>query len=382
LTLKHARALLAYDNSTGGIVNKTTTLLNFQNTLFLSKNLDQPSKVKSHFNLDSNEEAQVLIDYYKGSMQVFTQYTAKPKLDYYKARFAREAILESITFLSRYTLNNITMKAFEEIYVRDQHKASCRDYFNSYADTICNSNHLSLDNYEGIVTWIIAVFNNSGLGPHDKHGEDPHEWKAIEFIMKKLGLKDKPAFWEMIMNTYFYEVWWNLQLEFQHNFGCFTPPCARKFIAETQYYNGSITYIPELYTSLNVKTVAGFKENKDLLKNKIPEIYGFYVVHYDFNEIIFGGEEDIIFSRNAGSILNYYQLMLMNDFARSGRTSDLAHLFNIWAPPQYFVEYMDHLLFEWFFDGLINEIPAKNLLFGENDRSLLMLVSVSLILEK
>lgn len=69
----------------------------------------------------------------------------------------------------------------------------------------------------------------------------------------------------------------------------------------------------------------GFSENSDILKNKIPEMYGFFNIHYNFEKIIFGGEPDIIFSNNAGSITNYYQLMVMNDFSVNGRTSDQAH---------------------------------------------------------
>jgi hypothetical protein len=116
--------------------------------------------------------------------------------------------------------------------------------------------------------------------------------------------------------------------------------------------------------------VCGFEENFSLLKNKIPEIYGFYNIHYDFDGVIFGGEPDIIFSNNAGSIVNYYQMMVMYDFSRSGRTSDQAHLFNIWSNPRYFVHYVDHLFFEWFLEGIITEQKVSDIVSGYDDKTI------------
>lgn len=99
-------------------------------------------------------------------------------------------------------------------------------------------------------------------------------------------------------------------------------------------------------------------------------MYGFYYIHYGFNNTIFGGEADVVFSGNAGSIENYYQMMVMYDFSRSGRTSDLAHLFNIWSAPQYLVHYIDHLFFEWFMEGLTAEILVRNIIEGYNDKTI------------
>jgi hypothetical protein len=122
-----------------------------------------------------------------------------------------------------------------------------------------------------------------------------------------------------------------------------------------------------MYPSLNKRSVCAFEENFDLLKNKIPEMYGFYNIHYDFEEIIFGGEADVIFSNNAGSITNYYQLIVMYDFSRGGRTSDQAHLFNIWSNPRYLVHYVDHLFFEWYLEGLIAEQKVSDIITGYSD---------------
>lgn len=44
-----------------------------------------------------------------------------------------------------------------------------------------------------------------------------------------------------------------------------------------------------------------FPENKEFLINKIPEIYGFYKIHFNYNGTkIFGGEQDKLFSNNEG----------------------------------------------------------------------------------
>ena len=346
------------------------SLLNFSNAAFLDANQDNIPAIAARFDINATE-ASVLITFYQKTMLNFAQLTKNPKLDYYKSRFSRDAIQQSIDWLKLYTLNNITMKAFNDVYTDKKKQILCREYFNKYGDAICNSNLLSLDNYEGVVIWVIALFNNSdGLEP---------TFDALKTIETALGLNSTDEVFSILDGSYFNITFWQIQLKFQDEFGCFSPPCARKFLAEKQFYTGNITNVPNLtqmYPSLTKRSVASFPENKDLLKNKIPEMFGFYNIHYDFggSKLIFGGETDVIFSNNQGSVENYYQVMLMYDFSRSARTSDIAHLFNIWSPPEYFVAYMDHLFFEWYLGGLIKEQKASNLLNGTEDATLKMLV--------
>lgn len=189
-----------------------------------------------------------------------------------------------------------------------------------------------------------------------------------------------------MQSSYIGFVFNEIQKNFLNQFGCFKPgPCNRKFLAEQQYYLGKVTFVGtnttgycKQYPSINQRSVSGFPENLSILKNKIPEIYGFYNIHYDFKDkdVIFGGESDVIFSDNAGSITNYYQMMVMHDFSVNRRTSDQAHLFNIWSNPDYFVHYVDHLFFEWYMDGLISEIPIKGLSEGYDDETILRLSSI------
>ena len=57
-----------------------------------------------------------------------------------------------------------------------------------------------------------------------------------------------------------------------------------------------------------------------------------------------------------------------------GRNSDIAHYFNIWSPPQYFAQYLDSLVFEWFLDGMFTTILIKDIIEAKPDRTLISLV--------
>lgn len=309
-----SKRLLSMEDN-GEQSTEATSLLNFKNAAFLAANSiegkEDYAAIQSHFKLATLAQAETLSKYYIGTLKTYNLYTENPKLDYYKSRFAKNSINDCLDLLQRYTLNNITMKAFVDVY-KKQNQFRCRDYFNIYGDTICNSNSLSLDSYQGIVTWVIALQLDYTPGQ-----PDPEEWDARSFILKQLGKEKEPGFWDDVYtNSLLNTTLWEIQLKFYEFFGCFVPPCARKFIAEKQFYEGAITNVPQLYPSLNVRSVAAFPENLPLLKNKIPEIYGFYYIHFNFTGVIFGGEEDIIFSNNEGSIVNFYQLGLFYEFSR------------------------------------------------------------------
>jgi len=61
-------------------------------------------------------------------------------------------------------------------------------------------------------------------------------------------------------------------------------------------------------------------------------------------------------------------------FSRLNRTSDLAHSFNIWSPADYFEHYTNHLIFEFYFDGVIGNITIKQILEGYYDPTLSKIV--------
>lgn len=75
-----------------------------------------------------------------------------------------------------------------------------------------------------------------------------------------------------------------------------------------------------------------------------------------------------------GSITNYFQFFLLYQFSKYNRTSDIAHAFNIWSPSTYFAAYGDHLLFEWYLDGLIGQQSLADLYQGYTDPTLTNLV--------
>ena len=362
--MKEIRSLLEFDMEKGE-EKGANSLINFKNAEFLSQNLKNPDEIATRFGLDSREKGAALATYYQGILHSLDQVTSDPEIDYYKSRFAALSIQKSIFVLYAYTFNNITSKAFADVYKQNNNRFQCNDYFNQFAngviEKICNSNSLSLDSYEGIVTWTIAMylyFDPEYLQKDSKDWDKYKEWDALKFISDQLDMTTENVL-KFARTSYIQTVFDNIQVQFKNSFGCFEPPCNRKFLAEQQFYLGKITSCGldtcKDYPSINKRSVYGFAENTGLLKNKIPEIYGFYNIHYNYQDIIFGGEADVIFSGNTGSIVNYYQMMLMKDLSKNERTSDLAHLFNIWSNPQYLVHYIDHLFFEWYLDGLIEE---------------------------
>ena len=75
--------------------------------------------------------------------------------------------------------------------------------------------------------------------------------------------------------------------------------------------------------------------------------------------------------------MNPFQMMLLYKLSKENRSSDLAHNFDIWSPASYFSHYSDHLLFEWFLDGIIGEFTAGNLILRSLDPTLQKLVKNS-----
>lgn len=186
------------------------------------------------------------------------------------------------------------MKALFQVYNDNKGLYPCKAYFDpNRANDICNNNLITLDRYEGVIMWVIAFyqdFQNTG-GDID----------AAQYISNVLRIS-KSQFNETLLKSVFLNTTLNsIQVDFQQAFGCFSPPCDRKFLAERQFYQSSITNMKSpKYPSLNVLSVALWEENYPLLKNKIPEIYGFYKYYYNYEGKIFGGEQDKLFNNGVG----------------------------------------------------------------------------------
>ena len=68
--------------------------------------------------------------------------------------------------------------------------------------------------------------------------------------------------------------------------------------------------------------------------------------------------------------MSQFQLMMIYELCKQNRTSDLAHNYGMWSPADYFIPYSDHLIMEWFLDGIIGKITLKSLIEPTPDRTL------------
>ncbi len=69
-------------------------------------------------------------------------------------------------------------------------------------------------------------------------------------------------------------------------------------------------------------------------------------------------------------------MMSIGKLSIQTRNADIAHVFNIWSPAGYFSNYIDHLIFEWFLDGICGLIKVKDILTGAPDSTLVRLVKI------
>jgi hypothetical protein len=115
-----------------------------------------------------------------------------------------------------------------------------------------------------------------------------------------------------------------------------------------------------------------------LLGGKIPEITGFYHKYFNYSGLVFVGEQEGLFSGNkgkhnrfiSGSFLSQFQLMMIYDLCKQNRTSDLAHNYGMWSPADFFIPYSDHLILDWFLDGIVGRIQIKDLIVPTVDKTL------------
>ena len=133
------RDLLEFDMD-NGLQKGAKSLLNFENAKFLENNLNDPQKLADYFlKTDTRpnpakEKGEALAKYYDGILKAFKQYTKDPVNDYYKSRFARDSIQKSLYMLYAFGFNNVTSKAFQDVYRQNSNRFSCRDYFNKFKD--------------------------------------------------------------------------------------------------------------------------------------------------------------------------------------------------------------------------------------------------------
>jgi hypothetical protein len=305
-------------------------------------------KVQNSFKLDDPKQAQILIHNYqnfKGDLDVYAG-RQNPGNEYFKAYYAKAGIVRSLDILSLYTLNNVTMKAFNNYYQQNIDIYPCLKYFEFRVENseqlttkICDNANLKIEKYGALTTWIEAV-----LDPDTVYHKVTYN--ARNFILNTISMtsiKDWNDFsTNYLKHSFFMKTIRFLFEKFVEWYGCIKEMggCTRKFLAQKQYISGTITDISQHheglknFPSLSVKSVSLFPENKNLLRNKIPEMYGFLSRNFGYNGNLFTQSIGKTFSNGSTSILNVMSLFLMNIFIKESRNSDLAHKFNIWCGPE------------------------------------------------
>ena len=305
-------------------------------------------EVQNSFKLDDPKQAQILIhnfQNFKGDLDFYAG-RQKPGNEYFKAYYAKAGIVQSLDILSLYTLNNITMKAFNNYYQQNIDIYPCTKYFEFRLENteklttkICDSATLKIESYEALTTWIEAI-----LEPDPVYYQVTY--KARNFILETTFIPkivDWNDFWtNYLKDSFFMKTIKVLFEKFGKWYGCLQEMggCTRRYLAQKQYVSGKITDISQHheelknFPSLSVRSVSLFPENKDLLLNKIPEMYGFLSRNFGYKENLFSQSIEKTFSNGSTSILNVMSLFLMNIFIKESRTSDLAHKFNIWCGPE------------------------------------------------
>lgn len=229
------------------------SLLNLTNSKYLIENLNDFEGIKWRFGLSDIAKAKGLSAYYNHTIKTFKLTTNSPELAFFRARFSRDGVQKSLDILKHYVFHNITMKAFSNFYSNNKGDKACGDYFNGqFKSQICNHNIISLDRYEGITLWIMAYYKD--------FQPIPGEFDARGYIVSVIN-NTNFDFDLTVKNSWFSGTLGGIQDNFTRYFGCFEPPCDKKFLAELQYYNSSVTDVAssnedakKFYPSLNVHT--------------------------------------------------------------------------------------------------------------------------------
>lgn len=388
-----AKKLLEVSISDNTEVNKKTTILNFDNALYQNDHSNSTSEIQTYFQQSNENQATTQINYYNNFKQRLIDYSdsSKPSTNYLVALYTRKGISEAKTMLETFVLNNITSKALNDTYQREDQNLLCENYFN-FTDTtlksiVCDYSSVNtcIDQYVAITNWVAAIID----GPELKHC-DSVCLDARDLIVNTINnlstqhdlIKNWDDLYANLTSTIFYQRVFQLKDDvFIEAYGCLKDlgGCTRKYLAELQFISGNITNITrtglpentkEKYPSLNVDSVIGWVENEKYLGNKIPEMYGFLNYHYDFTGQLFGKPQDQIFNSGSCSVENDMTIYLLSSFAKDNRFSDVSHRFSIWASPDQLTQYLNHVFFEWYLGGLFRNINIKDQITGYEDSNL------------
>lgn len=166
-----------------------------------------------------------------------------------------------------------------------------------YAKTICRDDIIRPTFHGGVLIWVMAFYQ--GFQPSLRKTFD-----AQGLLRKKLSLGSSVTALEEIMKgsklrTYLDEI----ETDFQIMFKCRSKPCDKKYLAQLQFSSSAITDPKsKKYDQLKFPSIAKIEGNRALLGNRVPEISGFYRIHFNHSGNIFGEDPYVLLEYRKSSL--------------------------------------------------------------------------------
>lgn len=201
--------------------------------------------------------------------------------------------------LEDFTLINVTAVALSQLIFERRQDGSCYSMFSDfYAKIICRDESIRPTNYAGVLVWVQAYYQ--GFQPSKRKIFD-----AQAFLRKKLNLGSSVTALEEVINRSRLKIYLDeIEADFQRIFNCASKPCDKKYLAQIQFLSSSVTN-PKVskYDHLDYPSIIKIEGNKVLLGNKIPEISGFYRIHFNHSGKIFGGDPTSLLGSSKSNLI-------------------------------------------------------------------------------
>lgn len=200
--------------------------------------------------------------------------------------------------LKEYTFINATTVALNQLIFERRSNMTCQAMFpEKYARAICLDEAIRPTYYEGVLVWVIAYY-------YRHQYSDVTKLDAHRMIRIKLGMGSSVNdLDDLIKNSKLKDYFDEIEDDFKEMFGCQSKPCDKQLLSRLQFA-GSVVTSPKSskYTDLKFDSVAKIPGNRKFLQNKIPEISGFYRIHFNHTGRIFGGDIQSLLGYNKGII--------------------------------------------------------------------------------
>lgn len=218
-----------------------------------------------------------------------------------KAKFSVEGLQKSLDVVKEYTFINATAVALNQLIYERRNEVSCEALFpRFYAKKICRDEFIRPTFYEGVLLWVMAYYHS--YQPSRESKLDAHR-----LIRTRIGMdgdvSDLDDFMKKSQLKNFLD---EIETDFKEMFKCETKPCDKHFLASMQFVSSSVTDAKSSkYHELKFSSIALIPGNKKLLGNKIPELSGFYRIHFNHTGRIFGGDIPTLLGNHKGKFLSY-----------------------------------------------------------------------------